>query len=94
MFDGRGRLLGARGSGLGARGSGLGARGSGLGARGSASRKDRECGRCRPPAAYPVGRKCHLSACQRIQPGMTGLINVVVIGAKPHARYSARAAVL
>ncbi|RQT49353.1 hypothetical protein DF050_20965 [Burkholderia cepacia] len=80
--------------GLGARGSGLGARGSGLGARGSASRKDRECGRCRPPATYPVGRKSQLSACQPIQPGMTGLINVVVIGAKPHARYSARAAVL
>ncbi|RRA09769.1 hypothetical protein DF055_03130 [Burkholderia cepacia] len=80
--------------GLGARGSGLGARGSGLGARRSASRKDRRCEWCRPPATYPVGRKCHLSACQRIQPGMTGLINVVVIGAKPHARYSARAAVL
>lgn len=30
----------------------------------------------------------------RIQSDTTGLINVVVIGAKPHARYSARAAAL
>lgn len=45
-------------------------------------------------AACRTGSTSRRIAGRRIQPDTTGLINVVVIGAKPHARYSARAAAL
>ncbi|NTY37923.1 hypothetical protein FCJ57_16555 [Burkholderia diffusa] len=84
--------FGARCSAFGARRSVISARRSALGARQTRRIRRVACvGRQRC-----VWNRSHVTTQrrQRIQPGITGLINVVVIGAKPHARYSARAAVL
>ncbi|RQT11451.1 hypothetical protein DF051_25625 [Burkholderia contaminans] len=64
-----------------------------LGAWRLANRQDREVGRHWPMASQIASAR-QRDAGRWLQSEMTGLIKVVVIGAKPHARYSARAAAL
>ncbi|OXI21367.1 hypothetical protein CFB43_18450 [Burkholderia sp. AU15512] len=86
--------LGAWRLALGAWRLALGAWRLALGAWRLANSKDREVGRHWPIAAGRTASTRRRGAGRWLQSEMTGLIKVVVIGAKPHARYSARAAAL